>query len=100
MYPSSTGSERFYDHPSTRLQWPQRFKKNLQLSEKTILLARHTKTDFQTLQKNVRSASYKIKDSQRSVLVTLIRQICQWSSSAWTWWDLFIHPAAEGINMC
>ena len=26
------------------------FQKNLQLSEKTILLARNTKTDFQTLQ--------------------------------------------------
>ena len=31
-------------------QRPQQFKKNLQLSEKTILLARHKETDFQTLQ--------------------------------------------------
>ena len=50
MYPSSTGSPRLHDHPSTRLQRPQRIQKNLQLSEKTILLARNTKTDFQTLQ--------------------------------------------------
>ena len=35
---------------STRLQQPQWFKKNLQLSEEAILLARNTKTDFQTLQ--------------------------------------------------
>ena len=50
MYPSSTGSPRLHDHPSTQLQWPQRIQKNLQLSKKTILLARNTKTDFQTLQ--------------------------------------------------
>ena len=50
MYPGSTGFARFHDHPCTRLQWSQRFKKNLQLSEKTILLARNTKTNLQTLQ--------------------------------------------------
>ena len=31
-------------------RWTQQFKKNLQLPEKTILLARHKETDFQTLQ--------------------------------------------------
>ena len=50
MYLSSKGSARFHDHPSTGLQWTQWFKKNLQLPEKTILLARHKETDFQTLQ--------------------------------------------------
>ena len=40
----------FNDHLSTRLQRPQQFKKDLQLSEEAILLARNTKTDFQTLQ--------------------------------------------------
>ena len=50
MYPSSTGSPRLHDHPSTQLQRTQWFQKNLQLSEKAILLAGNTKTDFQTLQ--------------------------------------------------
>ena len=49
--------------------------------------------------KNVRSVCYKTKDSQRSVSVILTRQICRWNSSAWTWWDLFIHPAAGETSM-
>ena len=50
VHSSSTSSAGLYDHHRTRLQWPQRFKKDLQLSEEAILLARNTKTDFQTLQ--------------------------------------------------
>ena len=50
MYPGSTGFTRLHDHPWTQLQWSQQFKKNLQLFEKTVLLARYMKTNFQTLQ--------------------------------------------------
>ena len=82
-YSGHNGSRRTYNCLERQYYWPGIRKQ----------IFRHCK-------KNVRSASYKIKDNQRSVLVTLICQICQWSSSAWTWWDLFIHPAAEGINTC
>ena len=62
--------------------------------------AGHKGNRFSDIARNVRSVCYKIKDSQRSILVILIRQICQWSSSAWTWWDPFTHPAAGETNMC
>ena len=54
---------------------------------------------FSDTAKNAKSAYYKTKDNQRSVSVILTRQICQWNSSAWTWWDLFTRPAAGETSM-
>ena len=53
---------------------------------------------FSDTARNARSVCYKTKDSQKSVLVILIRQTCRWNSSAWTWWDLFTRPAAGEIS--
>ena len=39
---------------------------------------------------------YKIKDSQKSVLVISICQTYQWSSSAWTWWGPIHPPSSRG----
>ena len=58
MYPGSTGSARFHDHASTRLQRPQWFKKNLQLSEKTIT-GQEYENRFSDTARNARSACYK-----------------------------------------
>ena len=65
MYLSSTGFAGFHDYPCTRLQRSQRFKKNLQLPEKTILLGRNTKTNFQTLQKMQRVHTTKPRTAEK-----------------------------------
>ena len=75
-YSGHNGSRRTYNCLKRQYYWPGIRKQ----------IFRHCK--------NVRSACYRIKDSQRSVLVILIRRICRWNSSAWTWWDLFTRPAA------
>ena len=54
---------------------------------------------FSDTARNVRSVYYKTKDSQKNVSVILTRQICRWNSSAWTWWDPFIHQAAGERSM-
>ena len=74
-------------------------RRNLQLFEKNVLLARYTKTNFQTLQEMQRVCATKPRTTRKRVSVFLTRQICRWNSSAWTWWGLFTRPVAGETNM-
>ena len=82
-YSGHNGSRRTYNCLKRQYYWPG--------IQKQIL------TD---IARNVRSACYRIKESQRSVSVILTPQICRWSSSARTWWDLFTRPAAGETSTC
>ena len=79
-YSGHNGSRRTYNCLKRQYYWPGIRKQ----------IFRHCK--------KCKSAYYKTKDSLRSVSVILIRQICRWNSSVWTWWDLFTRPAAEEIS--
>ena len=81
-YSSHNGSRRTYNCLKIQYYWPG-IRKQI----------------FLDTAKNAKSVCYKTKDSQKSVSVILTRQNCRWDSSAWTWWDLFIRPAAGETSM-
>ena len=80
-YSGHNGSRRTYNCLKRQYYWPGIRKQ----------IFRHCK--------KCEEACYKTKDCQRSVSVILTRQICRWNSSAWTWWDIFTHPAAGETSM-